>query len=77
MRAFRDPRAAAAAGYNLREARRRPGDRSVGWLHAEHRVYSNDRDYLNPRHPEVLIYANPPGGRPLRLVGVMFSVHAA
>lgn len=75
VRAFRDPRVAAAAGYNLREARRKPGDRSVGWLHAEHRVYSNDRDYLNPRHPEVLIYANPPGGRPLRLVGVMFSVH--
>jgi hypothetical protein len=75
VRAFRDPRAAAAAGYDLREARRKSGDRSVGWLHAEHRGYSNDRDYLDPRHPEVLIYANPPGGRSLRLVGVMFSVH--
>jgi hypothetical protein len=75
VRAFNDPRAAAAAGYDVRKARRKPGDRSVGWLHAEHRAYSNDRSYLDPQHPEVLIYANPPGGRPLQLVGVMFSMH--
>jgi hypothetical protein len=74
VRAFRDPKAAAAAGYDVREARRQPGDRSVGWLHAESRRYSNDRAYLDPQHPEVLIYANPPNDRPLRLVGVMFSV---
>jgi hypothetical protein len=75
VRKYRDSRAAAAAGYDVREARRRPGDRSVGWLHAEHRGFSNDRSYLDPQHPEVLIYANPPDHRPLRLVGVMFSVH--
>ena len=75
VRKYRDPRAAAAAGYDVREARGRPGDRAVGWLHAEHRGFSNDRRYLDPQHPEVLIYANPPDGRPLRLVGVMFSVH--
>lgn len=75
VQAFRYPRVAAAAGYDVREAARRPGDRSVGWLHAEHRGHSNDRRYLDPQHPEVLIYANPPDGRPLRLVGVMFSVH--
>ena len=74
VRAFRDPRAAVAAGYDITEARRARGDRSVGWLHAEHRGHSNDRTDLDPRHPEVLIYANPPGGRPLRLVGVMYSV---
>jgi hypothetical protein len=74
VQAWRDPAAAAAAGFNLKQAPRKPGDRSVHWLHAEHRGYSNDRDYLDPRHPEVLIYANPPDGRPLRLVGVMFSV---
>jgi hypothetical protein len=74
VRAWRDPRAAAAAGFDLSQARRKPGDRSVHWLHAEHRRYSNDRIYLDPRRPEVLIYANPPDGRALRLVGVMFSV---
>jgi hypothetical protein len=72
-RAWGDPRAAAAAGFGIRLARRKPGDRSVHWLHAEHRGYSNDRIYLDPSRPEVLIYANPPG-RPLVLVGVMFSV---
>jgi hypothetical protein len=73
-RKWADPRAAAAAGFDVREARRKPGDRSVGWLHAENRQNSNDRSYLDPSRPEVLIYANPPGGRPLVLVGVMYSV---
>jgi len=74
VQAWRDQRAAAAAGFDVGQARRKPGDRAVHWLHAEHRGYSNDSNYLDTRHPEVLIYANPPDGRPLRLVGVMFSV---
>jgi hypothetical protein len=66
------PRAAAVAGFDTRPARRARPLR-VGYLHAEHRRYSADRHYLDPRRPEALIYANVPG-RPLELVGMMFSV---
>ena len=72
-RRWRTLRAARAAGFDLHTARRRPGDRSVHYLHAEHRRFSSDRRYLDPRRPEALIYANVPG-RPLLLVGVMFSM---
>jgi hypothetical protein len=72
-RAWRDPRRAVAAGFSAQRPRRRPGDRSVGFLHAEHRRFSADRTFLDPSRPEVLIYVNAPG-RPLALVGVMFSV---
>jgi hypothetical protein len=72
-RAWRDPRRAAAAGFAAERPRRRPGDRSIGFLHAEHRRFSADRTFLDPSRPEVLIYVNAPG-RPLVLVGVMFSV---
>jgi hypothetical protein len=72
-RGWRALRAARAAGFNLHTARRRPGDRSVHYLHAENRRYSADRRYLDPKHPEALIYANIPG-RPLLFVGVMFSM---
>jgi hypothetical protein len=70
---WRRPSAAAAAGFVVREARRRPGDRSVGILHAEHRAFRNDGAYLVPDRPETLVYANVPG-RPLVLIGVMFSM---
>lgn len=72
-RAWRDPRRAVAAGFAAERPRRRPGDRSIGFLHAEHRRFSADRSFLDPSRPEVLIYVNAPG-RPLVLVGVMFSV---
>jgi hypothetical protein len=72
-RRWRSLRAARAAGFDLRTARRRFGDRSVHYLHAENRRYSADRRYLDPKHPEALIYANIPG-RPLLYVGVMFSM---
>ena len=72
-RRWRTLRAARAAGFDLHTASRRPGDRSVHYLHAENRRYSADRLYLDPRHPEALIYANVPG-RPLLFVGVMFSM---
>lgn len=72
-RAWRRPAAAAAAGFATTRPQRRPGERRVMWFHAEHRLNSADRSYLDPRRPEVLIYADLPG-RPLVLVGVMFSV---
>jgi hypothetical protein len=71
--AYRDSRSAIAAGFTAERPARRPGNRSIGFLHAEHRRYSADRAFLDPAHPEVLIYVNAPG-RPLALVGVMFSV---
>jgi hypothetical protein len=68
---WRDPRTARRAGFDTHLARRAPS--KVGYLHAEHRRYSHDARYLDPRRPESLIYANVPG-RPLVLVGVMFSM---
>jgi hypothetical protein len=73
-RGWRNLRAAAAAGFDTRTVRRRAGDDSVHYLHAEHHRYSHDRLYLDPRRPEALIYANMPGRRPLVLVGMMFSM---
>ena len=70
---WRNPAAARRAGFELRTARRRPGDRSVGILHAEHRAFRQDRAYLDPDRPETLVYANAPG-RALALIGVMFSM---
>jgi hypothetical protein len=70
-RLWRDPRAAARAGYDTHLARRAPT--KVGYLHAEHRRYSHDGRYLDPRRPETLVYANVPG-RKLVLIGVMFSM---
>jgi hypothetical protein len=64
---------ATAAGFDTQTAKQRPGDRSVHYLHAEHHEYSHDNLYLDPRRPEALIYANV-RGRPLVLVGVMFSM---
>jgi hypothetical protein len=72
-RPWRDPRRAAAAGFDMHLARRRPGDTSVGYLHAEHRPYRNDGIYLDPQRPETLVYATVPG-RPPVLIGVMFSM---
>ena len=70
---WRDPRSAARAGYDTTRPRRQPGNNAVLWFHAESRRYSGDRRYLDPRRPEVIIYADVPG-RPLVLVGVMFSM---
>ena len=70
---WRDPRIAARAGYDVRVAKRTADSPVIGYLHAENRRNSNDRRFLDPRRPEVLIYANQIG-RPLVLVGVMFSM---
>jgi hypothetical protein len=71
-RRWRNPRAAAAAGYATQRLRR-SGDAAGLYLHAEHRRNSNDGLYLQPRRPEALIFANV-AGRPLVLVGFMFAV---
>jgi hypothetical protein len=70
---WRDPKSAARAGYDTTRPRRKPGNNAVLWFHAENRRYSNDHRYLNSRQPEVIIYADAPG-KPLVLVGVMFSM---
>ena len=72
-RGWQDARAAARDGFATARVPRRPGDLTVHYLHAEHRRFSADRRFLDPRRPESLIYANAPG-RPLVLVGLMFSV---
>lgn len=68
---WRDPRRAARDGFATQVARGTPA--RVGYLHAEHRRFSHDTRFLDPRRPESLIYGNVPG-RPLVLVGVMFSM---
>ena len=69
---WRDSRAATRAGFDVRRARRAPGERRVMWLHAENRSWHGDRFLLDPKRPDTLIYADAPG-RPLVLVGVMLS----
>jgi hypothetical protein len=71
--AWKDPRAAAAAGFGTGRVSRRAGDRSIAYVHAEHRGYRSDSEYLRPARPETLVYASVPG-RPLVLIGVMFSM---
>jgi hypothetical protein len=71
--AWQDPRRAEADGFDTTRARRRQGDTSVGFLHAEHRAFRHDGRQLDPQRPETLVYATVPG-RPLVLIGVMFSM---
>jgi hypothetical protein len=68
------PRAAVAAGFSLRRARRPPGERRVMWFHSENRLWHAARGAtLEPGRPDTLIYADLPG-KPLQLVGVMISM---
>ena len=71
--AWRDTRVAAAAGFGVRRPNRRPGEARVMWFHSENRAWHSDARYLDPRHPDTLIYADVVG-RPLVLVGVMISL---
>lgn len=70
---WRDPKAARAAGFDLRRPRRRPGETRVMWFHSENRVWHRDRHYLDPERPDTLIFADVPH-RPLIVVGVMISM---
>ena len=69
---WRDPRAAAQAGFDMRTAPRKPGDLSVRYFHAERPQQERRGSLLDPTRPKALIYANAPG-RPLALVGAMWS----
>lgn len=72
-RRWASPQAAAAAGFDVRRPHRAPGDRRPMWFHSENRLWHADRVYLDATRPDTLIYADLPG-RPLRLVGVMYSM---
>jgi hypothetical protein len=63
-RRWADPRAARAAGFDVRRPHRRPGETRVMWFHSESHAWHNDDRYLDPRRPDTLIYADVPG-RPL------------
>jgi hypothetical protein len=69
---WRDVSAASRAGYNIRTATRRPGDRSIHYFHAERPQDPGRRAILDFRRPKALIFANVPR-RPLVLVGAMWS----
>jgi hypothetical protein len=69
---WRDLDAVARAGYSVRPAPRKPGDRSVHFFHAERAAMKGARVVLDPRRPKALIYANALG-RPLTIVGAMWS----
>lgn len=71
--AWSSPRVARAAGFSLRTAPRRPGDKSVHWFHSENHRFLHDGSFLEPTRVETLIYANAPN-RPLVLIGVMFAL---
>lgn len=66
-------RAAAAAGFETRTAKRDPGDRLAHYLHAERRRERRSGGAFDVRHPKALIFANEPG-RELKLIGVMYSM---
>jgi hypothetical protein len=68
-----DAQRARMDGFDTRTSVSGPGAGGVGYLHAESKRFRNDGHYLDPTAPEALIYANVPG-RPLVLVGAMFSV---
>lgn len=72
-REWRNPKAAAAAGFRMTLAPRLAVDRSVHWFHSENHHFLQDDRYVDPQHVETLIYANAPG-RPLVLIGVMFAL---
>jgi hypothetical protein len=69
---WRDPEAAAAAGFRFRnDAGAGPGGK-VRFLHVPNPAWRADGRILDPAHPETLIYWNGPGDR-LTLVGVMYT----
>jgi hypothetical protein len=71
-RRWRSTAEAARAGYDMRTAKRKPGDRSIHYFHAERPQEPRGRSIFDFTRPKALIYANAPG-RPLVLVGAMWS----
>jgi hypothetical protein len=69
---WRDPEAAAAAGFRFKgDGAAGPG-RKVRFLHVPNPAWRADGRVLDPAHPETLVWWNGPGGR-LTLVGVMYT----
>ena len=65
--------AAKRAGFETRTARRKTGDRTAHYLHAEMLRERRGGPVFDPRRPKALIFAREPG-HPAVLVGVMYSV---
>jgi hypothetical protein len=69
---WRDPDAAAAAGFRFKGKDEAGPERRVRFLHVPNPAWRADGRVLDPAHPETLIYWNGPGER-LTLVGVMYT----
>lgn len=69
---WRDPDAAAAAGFRFRGKDEAGPERRVRFLHVPNPAWRADGRVLDPAHPETLIYWDGPGDR-LTLVGVMYT----
>ena len=65
--------AAKREGFETRTARRKSGDVTAHYLHAEKLRERRGGPVFDPRRPKALIFAREPG-RPAVLVGVMYSV---
>ena len=65
--------AAKRAGFETRTARRKAGDVTAHYLHAEKLRERRGGPVFDPRRPKALIFARQPG-EPAVLVGVMYSV---
>jgi hypothetical protein len=69
---WRDPAAAAAAGFRFKGRDQAGSDGRVRFLHVPNPPWRADGRVLDPARPETLIYWNGPGGQ-LTLVGVMYT----
>ena len=69
---WRDPDAAAAAGFRFKDKDEVGPERRVRFLHVPNPAWRADGRVLDPARPETLIYWNGPGDR-LTLVGVMYT----
>jgi hypothetical protein len=69
---WRDPAAAAAAGFRSRDEDEAAPGRPVRFLHVPNPAWRADGRVLDPTRPETLVYWNGPGDR-LTLVGVMYT----
>jgi hypothetical protein len=69
---WRDPEAAAAAGFRFRDDGGAGTGRKVQFLHVPNPAWRADGRVLDPAHPETLVYWSGPGDR-LTLVGVLYT----
>jgi hypothetical protein len=72
-RPWRTLEGARRAGFETRTARRRAGDRTAHYLHAERLRERRTARLFDPERPKALIFAREPG-RAATLVGAMYSV---